>query len=165
MQGGIKSKGYTEIITKAVCGSGQKTFRLERVLSMPEGHTLESILGSVLTQVSRPEAAIPQRSGADLAMVPVAGRFEINVWYAHSGHRSTALARETVRYTEMVPVTEWSSVALGTLEASATMLRKPECVELGSTGDNRIRVAVEFTVQAEVIGETKVSVEVFDLKE
>jgi spore coat protein E len=165
MQGGIRSKGYSEIITKAVCGLGRKTFRLERVLLIPEGQSPERVLGSVLTQISKLEASVPERSGPDAAMVPISGRFDINVWYAHSGHRSTALARETVRYTELVPITGWSSVALGDLEASATMLRTPECVELGSTGDNRIRVAVEFTIQAEVIGETKVLVEVFDLRD
>ncbi len=162
MQGGGRSKGFREIISKAVCGFGKKTFRFERLLTIPEGGTPERILGSLFTQVSSVEAATPERSGLDSASVPVAGRFDINVWYSYNGQQGTALAKETVRYSELIPIARWTSAALGNLEGKVQMVEPPQCSEVSIIGHNQIRALVEFTVQAEVIGETKMCVEVFE---
>ena len=162
MQGGARSRGYREILTKAVCGTGAKTFRLERILTLPEGNVPGEILGCLFTQVSEPEASPPEGSGPNMVSVPISGRFDVNVWYSYNNRQGTALAKETVRYTEFIPITEWSSTALGSLEAKVRTVQVPECSDVSIVSHNRVRVAVEFSVQAEVIGETKISIEVFD---
>jgi spore coat protein E len=154
--------GYREILTKAVCGYGVKAFRLERILTIPEGSVPGEVLGCLFTQVSEPEASPPERSGQNVVSVPISGRFDVNVWYSYNNRQGTALAKETVRYTEFIPITEWSSTALGSLEAKARAVQVPECSDVSIVSQNRVRVTVEFSVQAEVIGETKIAIEVFD---
>lgn len=152
---------YQEIVTRAVCGTGEKSFRYVKKLGLPEGKTLTSVLGASLTKVTlpeTPEVTVPNRRPMQ---VPVSGSFNVHVWYSYNGNDETAVMKETIRVTEMIPVTLTSSVAASEVLARVGVSAQPKCVEAAAEGNNAMRIAVEFGLSAEIIGETKICVRVY----
>lgn len=156
---------YQEIITRAICGTGEKSFRYVKRLSLPEGKTLTSVLGASLTRVTLPEVAevtVPNRRPMQ---VPASGSFHVHVWYSYNGNDETAVMKETIRVTEMIPVALTSAVAADEVLARISVSGAPRCVEAVPEGANGVRVTIEFGLSAEVIGDTKICVRVYSRPE
>ncbi len=149
-----------EIITKAVCGYGDKSFQYVKILKLPENEILSKVLGAAITRVSLPEPKEMTLPTKDDLYVPVGGSFDINVWYSYNDHLDTAVLRDRVTVSEMLPTTITSTLAGEEVRARVTLTRPPECVEAEAENDEAVRVAVAFNIQAEIIAETKVAVQV-----
>ncbi|NPV70322.1 MAG: outer spore coat protein CotE [Firmicutes bacterium] len=159
---GRRSGPYTtrEIITKAVCGFGEKSFQYMKLLRLPENEVLTRVLGASITRVVLPEPkemTLPTRGEM---YVPVAGSFDINVWYAYNDHLDTAVLRDRVTVSEMLPTTITSTLAGDEVRARVALTRPPECTLAEAEDEGTIKVVVVFDVQAEIIAETKVAVQV-----
>jgi spore coat protein E len=85
-----------EIITKAVCGKGRKFSHVSHTVTPPFSPT--SILGAWL--INNQYEAVHSGDG-----VEVVGTYDINIWYSHDRNTKTDVAKETVSYVEIVPLT------------------------------------------------------------
>jgi len=152
---------FREIITKAICGTGKQNFRYTEYLTIPVGRIPSSILGSSVTRLKLTEPLVTEITGDGKKNVRVSGTFDINVWYAYNDDQATDVAKETVKFTEVIPITEITENIMGQVEARAVLVKPPQCHKSVITDTNRIRVDVELGIYAEIIGETKVFVYVY----
>ncbi len=151
-----------EIITKAVCGTGNQNFRYTELLTIPVGRIPSSILGSSVTRLKLTEPLVTEIAGNGKKKVRVSGTFDINVWYAYNNDQATDVAKETVKFTEVIPITDITNNILGQVDARAVLIKAPQCHKTVITGNNQqIQVDVELGIYTEIVGETKVFVQVY----
>lgn len=156
---GHPREAYREIITRAVWGTGEKAFRYSRVIDAAEGAPAEQILGTSLTAAHGPEAqGVTMDGGSGRVMVPVTGSFNVNIWYSCDGNRDTRVVRETIRYTEVIPVDFQGGEALGSAVARTHQVGDPRCLSASLEPDGRLRVELEVAVKVEVEGDTRILV-------
>lgn len=139
-----------EIITKAVCGKGRKFSHVSHTVS--PSHAPTSILGAWIIN-NQYEATNAGNA------VEVSGTYDVNIWYSYDKNTQTAVAKETLSYVELVPLSYLDKKHRSTTaEVSAVATQEPNCVEASVTsgGDVIIRVEREFAV--ELVAETKVCV-------
>lgn len=140
-----------EIITKAVCGKGRKFSQVSHTVIPP--HAPTSILGAWIIN-NQYEA---QKSGES---VEVIGTYDINIWYSYDKNTKTDVAKETVSYVDVVPLSYLDKKHRGsTAEVSAVATQEPNCIEASvSSGGDGVRIRVEREYKVEMIAETKVCV-------
>jgi spore coat protein E len=140
-----------EIICKAVCGKGRKFSQVTHTVTPP--YSPSSILGAWV--INHEYEAVKSADG-----VEVVGTYDINIWYSYDNNKKTDVAKETVSYVEVVPLSYLDPKhRSATQEVTAQATQEPNCVEasVSSTGDNVI-IRVEREFQVEMIAETKVCV-------
>lgn len=142
-----------EIITKAVCGKGRKFSQVTHTVTPP--HNPSSILGAWV--INHEYEAVRGSDG-----VEVVGTYDINIWYSYDKNKSTDVAKETVSYVELVPLSYLDPKhRAGTVEVAAVATQDPNCVEANvSSSGNGVVIRVEREFQVEMIAETKVCVSV-----
>ncbi|XEC92607.1 outer spore coat protein CotE [Paenibacillus tarimensis] len=142
-----------EIITKAVCGKGRKFNTVTHTVTPP--HHPTSILGAWI--INHQYEAV--RSGDGIEVV---GTYDINIWYSYDSNSQTDVAKETVSYVELVPLSYLDPKhRASTEEVGAEATQDPNCIEatVSSNGSSvLLRVEREFAV--EMVAETKVCVAV-----
>lgn len=144
-----------EIITKAVCGKGRKFSQATHTVTPP--HHPTSILGAWI--INHQYEAVNAGEG-----IEVVGTYDINIWYSYDKNSKTDVAKETVSYTELVPLSYLDSKhRFSTEEVSAEATQEPNCVEanVSSSGEGVV-IRVEREYQVELVAETKVCVVVCD---
>lgn len=140
-----------EIITKAVCGKGRKFSTVTHTVTPP--HHPTSILGAWI--INHQYEAAKAGNG-----VEVIGSYDINIWYSYDKNSQTDVAKETVTYAELVPLSYVDPRhRSSTEEVAAEATQEPNCVEatVSSNGSNVI-IRVEREYAVEMIAETKVVV-------
>jgi spore coat protein E len=143
---------YREIITKAVVAKGRKFTQSNHTIN-PD-HNPSSILGCWIINHTY-EA---KKCGKT---VEVCGYYDINVWYSFHDNTQTEVVTERVEYTDIIKLKYRDPDCLDDLDVIAKVLQQPNCVEaVISPNGNKIIVEVEREFLVEVIGETKVCVEV-----
>lgn len=161
----VMETSFREIITKAVCGTGKQNFRYTEFLTIPVGRIPTSILGSSVTRLKLTEPLVTEIASDGHKNVRVSGTFDINVWYAYNLDQSTDVAKETVKFTEIIPINDISENIMGQIEARAILTKSPQCHKTLIANNNKIQVDVELGIYAEIIGETKVFVQVYPTTE
>ncbi|SER59050.1 outer spore coat protein CotE [Salipaludibacillus aurantiacus] len=148
-----KDVHYRQIITKAVCGKGRKFSETKHKITPAEKPT--SILGCWLINHKYTSA---KKGDA----VEINGTYDCNIWYSYSGNTKTNVATETVSYTEVVPlVMQDSDILSEDLEVISRATQQPNTLEaLIASNDRDVEVQVEKEFAVEVIGETKMTVQV-----
>jgi spore coat protein E len=144
-----------EIITKAVCGKGRRFSHVSHTVTPPFSPT--SILGAWI--INNQYEAVQSGDG-----VEVVGTYDINIWYSHDRNTKTDVAKETLSYVEVVPLTYLDKKHKpATAEVAAVATQEPNCVEasISSSGDSVI-IRVEREYQVELVAETKVCIMVCD---
>jgi len=152
---------FREIITKAVCGTGQKNFQYTELLTIPGGRVPSSILGSSVTRLKLTEPLVTETTGDGKKNVRASGTLDINVWYSYNGDQATDVAKDTVKFTEIIPISDLDEGILGQVEARAVLVKTPQCHKTVIVENNLIQVDVELGIYAEIVGETKVFVHAY----
>ncbi|MCY9515878.1 outer spore coat protein CotE [Paenibacillus apiarius] len=142
-----------QIITKAICGKGRKFSVVTHTVTPP--HHPTSILGAWI--INHQYESVRAGDG-----IEVIGTYDINIWYSYNNNSQTDVAKETVSYVDLVPLSYVDPKhRAATEEVSAEAIQEPNCVEasVSSSGTGvMIRVEREFSV--EMVAETKVCVRV-----
>ncbi|RUS45783.1 outer spore coat protein CotE [Cohnella sp. AR92] len=140
-----------EIITKAVCGKGRKFSTITHTVTPP--HHPSSILGAWIIN-HQYEAA---KSGGGIEVI---GSYDINIWYSYNKNSQTDVAKETISYVELVPLSYVDPRhRASTEEVSAEATQEPNCVEATiSSGGGAVLIRVEREYAVEMVAETKVTV-------
>lgn len=146
-----KDLQYREIYTKAVCGRGRKFSQVTNTVTPP--HAPSSILGAWV--INNQYDAV--KSGEN---VEVVGTYDVNIWYSYDRNTKTDVAKETISYVEVVPLSYLDKKhKSATAEVSAIATQEPNCVEASiSTQGDQVRIRVEREFKVEMLAETKVCV-------
>ncbi|KGA98519.1 spore coat protein [Alkalihalobacillus alcalophilus ATCC 27647 = CGMCC 1.3604] len=144
---------FREIITKAVCGKGQKFS--ENTHHIKPSNKPSSILGCWVIN-HKFDAA---KKGEN---VEVTGSYDINVWFSYDDNTKTEVASQTVPYTDIVELTVRDQNVLSEeMEVIARAVQQPNTLEATITeAGDRVAVQVEREFVVECIGETKIAVAV-----
>jgi Outer spore coat protein E (CotE). len=148
-----------EIIAQTTCGWGFKDIEYIKYIELKKDTNLTRILGCSITNAGKPKALkwkVPERSRY---YVPVKGSFDIHVWYSYNNDLETAVASTTVVYHETIPISERSGRPIGPVVATATLETDPVVASTELEG-NTIRVVVLLSISAEVVGESRLMVEI-----
>ncbi|MBO8162562.1 MAG: outer spore coat protein CotE [Brevibacillus sp.] len=149
MSGTDKDLQCRELIAKAVCGKGHKFSQTTHTI-LPS-HTPSTILGCWVANNS----FLAEKVGE---AIEITGTYDINLWYSFADNTQTEVKKETVTYSELVPLSFFDSNCRGDLEIIAHAVEQPKCVKAEISGGGTVTVRVEKEFAVEVIGETKVCV-------
>lgn len=144
---------YREIITKAVVAKGRKFTQSTHTISPSQKPT--SILGGWIINHKYDAEKVGKT-------VEIEGTFDINVWYSYADNTKTEVVTERVKYVDIIKLRYKDKNFLDDEhEVIAKVLQRPNCLEVTiSPNGNKIIVQAEREFIAEVVGETKIVVEV-----
>ena len=144
---------YREIITKAVVAKGRKFTQSTHTISPSQKPT--RILGGWIINHKYDAEKIGKT-------VEIEGTYDINVWYSYADNTKTEVVTERVSYVDVIKLRYRDKNYLDDEhEVIAKVLQQPNCLEVTiSPNGNKVVVQAEREFLAEVVGETKVVVEV-----
>lgn len=154
-----KTKTTREIIAETTCGSGFKVIEYVEYMEPEKGVIPNKILGCSVTNVQNPKALkwkVPERSNY---YVPVKGSFDIHAWYSYNNGHETAICNTSVVYHENIPILKRSGRPVGPVVATAKLDEEPIVTDVKLEG-NKICVVVLLKISSEVIGESRLLVEI-----
>lgn len=153
MSGSDKDLQCREVYVKAVCGKGHK-FSQQTHTIMP-AHRPSTILGCWIIN----NAFEAEKCGD---AIEITGKYDVNLWYSFNDNTQTEVTKETVSYTETVPLSFFDSQCRGDIEILARAIEQPKCIRAEISGASTVTVLVEKEFAVELIGETKLCVVVCD---
>ncbi|MBO1625023.1 outer spore coat protein CotE [Bacillus cereus] len=144
---------FREIITKAVVGKGRRYTKSTHTCE--SNHEPTSILGCWVINHTY-EA---RKNGKS---VEIEGYYDVNTWYSFNENTKTEVVTERVSYTDEINVGYRDKNFSGEdLEIITRVIQHPNCLEaIVSPNGNKIVVTVEREFVTEVVGETKMCVNV-----
>jgi len=145
-------KNLRQIVTKAVIAKGKK--RTESCETLRPPNTPSSILGCWV--INHTHQA--KKNGK---YVEVTGKFDINIWYAHHDHSKTSVFTEAVSYKDKIKLNYRDRESSGE-EVYVRVIQQPNCTEAIIVDGSQFQVTVERELLAEIVGETKVFIQVED---
>lgn len=150
--------GIREIITKAVCGTGNYKYQRSIDLEIPISHKAIQVLGNYVSNAALEEAVAVDRPRLGKA-VQVKGHYDVHIWYAYD--QDTQAAKTTVTFIEYIPMQMYGGESISNQQAFAKITQKPRCTRayVKDLGDKSIiRVEIEQNLAAEIVGYTKLKV-------
>lgn len=145
-----------EIVTKAIIAKGKKTITLEEKFK-PDVKAY-SILGCWI--INHEFEAMKNDN-----VVTITGEFEVNVWTSHNNNSKTDINRKKITYqTDIVTKQIVTDFIENSEDVLARIIQHPTCTN-AKIIDDEIELDIVFQIAAEVIGETKMQVTVFNQPE
>ena len=145
-----------EIVTKAVVAKGKKVFNLTKKVKTNEKPY--SILGCWIINHEF-------EATKDDQYVTIDGSFEVNIWYSLQNNSKTDVTRKRITYQEKIKTKQ---IVNDYIEDSddimARIVEHPTCTN-AFIEDNVIHIDISLEILAEIIGETKMQVTVFQSDE
>lgn len=138
---------FKEIVAKAVVGKGKKAFINSYELEVKE--TPSTILGCWI--INHNFSATKEKDS-----VKVNGSFDTNIWYSTDNNTRTDVAKDTITYEEIIPITKENDYD-GQDEVIARMIKQPTCTK-AEIKDGKISYTIEKMIAAELVGDTKLRV-------
>lgn len=143
-----------EIVTKAVIAKGKKTIDLSEQISTEIKPY--SILGCWVINHEF------EASKTSMDCVKIIGSFEINIWYSETNNTKTDIIRQKIEYTKDIQIkTIVKDFIENTDDILARIIQHPTVVN-AKIFDDYIETDVTLEILAEIIGETKMKVTVFN---
>lgn len=150
-----------KIITRALYGNRIQTFR--NIIRVETGETekLKDVLGCSVNGAKVLSASI---EGDDKKSVKVRTEveFEIHIWYQTDN--DTKVSKGNAKSSDIVEIEKQGTARFSHEEVSVRMKEKPKCVDtaiISDEGRELVAVQLEYTLEAEIIGETLLNVKVF----
>ena len=142
-------QNYREIVTKAVIGKGKKTFINKYNLNV--NNTPSTVLGCWVINHNFKGYKKDDKVELD-------GSFDVNIWYSYDNDTKTEVAKDTIKYNELVNVTRKSNSELSSNEEIIVRsLKQPTCTNVNVNG-NVIEYEIEKELGIEIVGDTKVRI-------
>lgn len=146
-----------EIMTQAVIGKGR--LKNQATIIMDDINDIATILGCWVVN-HQYEAYIQHEK------LYVKGSFDINLWYSKNDAPKSEVAVKTVEYQEEVRVYTKEDVVLSNeAKLVATCPQAPVCIEAKLNEAKNVEVTIEKTILIDIVGQTKICVEVSELSE
>ena len=143
---------YKEIVTKAVIGKGKRVSTTEYSL-IPE-EIPDTVLGCWIIN----HAFGGTNHGPK---VEINGSFDINVWYSYDNDTKTAVTNKRFNYNEKMTLALKENAVLTDTEIIVRALKQPTVTDVSIHGDE-VKMNVEKEIGAEIVGDTKIKIQIMD---
>ncbi len=154
-----KNQATREIIARTTCGSGFKVIEYVQYIDLEKEVVPNKILGCFITNVEKPKALKCKAPERSRYYVPVKGSFDIHAWYSCNNGNETAVVNTSVVYHENIPILNRGVRPIGPVVAAAKLDEDPIVAEVKLEG-NKIRIEVVLKISAEVVGDSRLVVEI-----
>jgi spore coat protein E len=146
-----KVTAYREIVAKAVVGKGKKLFKNSYSVT-PEAD-VDTVLGCWVIN--------HKFNGTEKNdKILIKGSCDANIWYSYDNDTKTAVITKTLDYNEEVQVNLKEDMPLSAnREIIIRALKQPNCTKV-NVKDDVIELIVEKELGIEIVGETKLKVEI-----
>ena len=147
---------FKEIVTKAIIGKGKKYFKNSYDLEPEVIPT--TILGCWVINHNFKGYNQGSEVGVD-------GSYDVNVWYSYDNDSKTGVATKTINYNENfnVKLKENSEINSDT-DIIVRSLKQPNVSKV-DIKDNKIIFDIEKELGVEIVGDTKVKINIYDDEE
>ncbi len=143
---------YREIVTKAVIGKGKIINNSEVIVNA--ANEVSKVLGCWIINHY-------YVSSYEEGKVFAKGRYDIHVWYGYNGDSDTIVHKQTVDYIEefSLKIKDNETISENN-EYIIKCVKYPTCNALSLNDDGTISVRVEKELSLDIIGETKLKVQI-----
>ncbi len=149
-----------KIIARAAYGQGIKPFRKDIHINIDERKKPTEILGITITNAEISSSSF-EGNIKNGKVVRIKGAFDVHLWYALNG--DTKVAKTTAKFSEVVMVYGQEAEKYNHEEVRAWIQKTPKSsgtsIIDGPEGPG-VKVAVEYELGAEIVGQTTLSVKV-----
>ena len=147
---------FKEIVTKAIIGKGKKYFKNNYEI---EPETIPTtILGCWVINHNFKGYKKGSEVGVD-------GSYDVNVWYSYDNDSKTGVATKTINYNENFNVKLKENAELNRdTDIIVRSLKQPNVSKV-DIKDNKIVFDVEKELGVEIVGDTKVKINIYDDEE
>jgi spore coat protein E len=143
---------YSEIVTKAVIGKGKKNNVTIHQLIIE--NKVSKVLGCWIIN-NQFECVNCENH------VEVRGSFELHTWYGYDHDTKSDLIKKEIKYIEEIPLKFKNNEMLTpNVEIKGFCSKYPTCIALQLTKDGNIEASVEKEYVVDIIGETKLRVQI-----
>lgn len=143
---------YREIVTKAVIGKGKIADSGEVVIKTD--NIVSKVLGCWI--INHYCVSVLENS-----KVVAKGRYDLHIWYGINGDSDTCIHKQTVDYIQDFELNMKSGESLtSSNELNVTCVKYPTCSGLQLNEEGTINIKVDKELSLDVIGETKLKVQV-----
>lgn len=146
---------YKEIVTKAIIGKGKKFFKNNYEITTEQ--TPSTILGCWVINNKFKGYKTGEKIGVD-------GSFDVNIWYSYDNDSKTTVVTKNITYNDLFNVKTKEESDNTDTEIIVRSLKQPNCVKVDIDG-NTIKFDIEKEQGVEIVGETKMKIEVADDEE
>lgn len=147
---------YKEIVTKAIVGKGKKFFKNN--YSVDVDTTPTTVLGCWIINHKFKGFKTGDKIGVD-------GSYDVNIWYSYDNDSKTNVVSKKIEYNDLFNVKVKDDADLqGDTDIIVRTLKQPNCVKVNIEG-NKIVFDVEKELGVEIVGETKMKIEVEDTED
>ena len=144
---------FKEIVTKAVVGKGKKVTTISHTIK-PEVEP-NTVLGCWI--INHKFNGV--NTGGDIF---VNGSYDVNVWYSYDGDTKTGVCSSTYNYSDKMNVPTSKGYTLtNNSEVIVSSLSDPNVIDV-KTENGEIKFSVRKEMGIEVVGDTKIKVNVQD---
>lgn len=146
---------YKEIVTKAVLGKGKKYYQNSYTINVP--NMPSTVLGCwVINHKFKGREANGK--------IIIDGSFDVNLWYSYENDTKTTVQTETITYNETVTVKQKETTDSNTKDIIIRSLKQPSCSNATIIA-NSIKFDIEKELGIEIVGDTKVKVQIEEEEE
>ena len=143
---------YREIVTKAVVGKGKIANNNEAIVSTV--NTQSKVLGCWIINHY-------YLSSFENNRVVAKGKYDLHIWYGHNNDTDTLIHKQTIDYIEEFSLKMKNGEDLNVNNELITKcIKYPTCNGLTLNEDGTISVKVEKELSLDIIGETKLRVQI-----
>jgi spore coat protein E len=147
---------FKEIVTKAIIGKGKKYFKNNYEIEPEIVPT--TILGCWVINHNFKGYKKGSEVGVD-------GSYDVNVWYSYDNDSKTGVATKTINYNENFNVKLKENAELNRdTDIIVRSLKQPNVSKV-DIKDNKIIIDVEKELGVEIVGDTKVKINIYDDEE
>lgn len=148
---------YKEIVTKAVIGKGKKYFKNNYTIKPEEKPT--TVLGIWVINHKFEGYKSNAKIGVD-------GSFDVNIWYSYDSDSKTNVINEKLEYNDLFNIKPKETADLSNdTEIIVRSLKQPTCSKVKIDEEGNINFDIEKELGVEIVGETKVKIEVSEDEE
>ncbi len=147
---------YKEIVTKAVIGKGKKFFHNSYSIEAPNLPT--TVLGCWVINHKFKGYKTGEKIGVD-------GSFDVNIWYSYEKDSKTSVINKKIEYNDLfnVKMKEEADLSNDT-DIIVRTLKQPTCSKVEIV-DGKINFEIEKELGVEIVGETKMKIQVEEEEE
>lgn len=143
---------YREIVTKAVVGKGKIVSEGEVIVNV--ANSVSKVLGCWIINHY-------YVSNFDNRKVFAKGKYDVHIWYGYNNDSETAIHKQTVDYNEEFNLSLNHNEEIDdNNEFVIRCLKYPTCSGLSLNENGSISVKVEKELRLDIIGETKLRVQI-----
>ena len=146
---------FREIVTKAVLGKGKKNFITEHVITLENKPS--TILGCWVINHDFKGEKVGDK-------VNINGSYDVNIWYSYDNDTKTQVIKQTNNYKEVVKIKKNDDSDTNNEDVIIRSLSQPTCSKVDIDG-NTIKYKIEKELGIELVGDTKVRINVDDNEE